>query len=110
MKEGIIEKVLLLCIVIGLGACGGDTQQDNAKGDIANGKKIFETYCILCHGDNGKLQLNGAKDITVSQLSFDQRIVLVKEGKNLMTPFAEILSDTEIEDVVSYAITLKEKK
>ena len=37
--------------------------------DNAAGKKTFETYCILCHGADGKLGLNGSKDLTISEIS-----------------------------------------
>ena len=85
-------------------ACANTEQ---VKGDVVNGKKIFEQYCVLCHGDNGKMQLNGAKDITISQLTFDLRVTLINDGKNLMTPFAGILSESEIADVAAYSMTLK---
>ena len=33
-----------------------------------NGKEIYKEKCTLCHGDNGKLGMNGAKDLSVTQL------------------------------------------
>ena len=103
-----ITGIGLLGLTLYLVVSGGCANTDEVIGDIVNGKKIIEQYCILCHGDNGKMQLNGAKDITVSQLTFDLRLTLIKEGKNLMTPFGEILSDSEIADVAWYSMTLKE--
>ncbi len=117
--------VSLLCIAIVYGACGSGTshnqESDNsngstkktktgssiATGDVTAGKAIYGKYCVLCHGEDGKMQLNGSKDITVSQLSYDLRVTLIMEGKNLMTPFDGILSESEIRDVVAFSMTLK---
>jgi mono/diheme cytochrome c family protein len=37
----------------------------------------------------------------------DERVALIKTGKNLMTPFEGILSDGEIAAVAAYSMTLK---
>jgi cytochrome c6 len=74
---------------------------------VAEGEAIFKKYCILCHGADGKLGLNGAKDITASILTEAERIALVTNGKNTMTPFEGILSPEQIEAVVKYTYTLK---
>jgi cytochrome c6 len=125
----IVIYAMLLGLALGQSACGGSTKGqsqhvaggnnndnigtsnarsgDKVTGDAAEGKIVFEKYCVLCHGDNGKMQLNGSKDITISKLPFDLRLVLIKDGKNLMTPFNGILTDKEIEDVAAYSMTLK---
>lgn len=105
--KALITGAGIVCFLIYLGTSGGCASTEQVQGDVANGKKIFEQYCILCHGDNGKMQLNGAKDITISQLTFELRLTLIKDGKNLMTPFDGILSETEIQDVAAYSLTLK---
>lgn len=71
------------------------------------GKKTFETYCILCHGVDGKLGLNGSKDLSISTITTEERIAQVTNGKGLMTPFKEILTEAEIKAVVEYTESLK---
>ncbi|MEP7323171.1 MAG: cytochrome c [Saprospiraceae bacterium] len=73
----------------------------------AAGKKTFETYCILCHGADGKLGLNGSKDLTISVISLDERITQVTNGKGVMTPFKDILTEDEIKAVAEYTVSLK---
>ncbi|RLD22728.1 MAG: cytochrome c [Bacteroidetes bacterium] len=102
-----LTGVFLFGLIIYIGASGGCASTEQVKGDVANGKKVYGQYCVLCHGDNGKMQLNGAKDITVSELTFELRLTLIKDGKNLMTPFDGILSESEIQDVAAYSMTLK---
>jgi cytochrome c6 len=74
---------------------------------IADGQAIFRQKCITCHGADGKLGLNGAKDITQSKLSHEERIARITNGKGLMTPFGGLLTATEIEAVAAYTLELK---
>jgi cytochrome c5 len=69
------------------------------------GKQIFEEKCTLCHGSDGKLGLNGAKDLTISQLSHTDIITLVANGKNSMPAFNISLSPEQIEAVAAYVET-----
>lgn len=99
---------LVLCtIVIACNSGGSNANSTSlANGDVAEGKKVYERYCVLCHGDDGKKEMNGAKDITISQLTFDERVALIRGGRNLMTPFEGILNDKEMADVAAYSMTL----
>ena len=72
------------------------------------GKKTFETYCVLCHGADGKLGLNGSKDLTLSTITLEERINQVTNGKGTMTPFKGVLTEAEIKDVAEYAQSLKQ--
>jgi len=94
--------LLLLAIII---ACSGkDVSGSTSTND---GEAIYKKYCTLCHGVNGKLGLNGSKDITVSKLTEAERIVQITKGKNTMTPYEGILSPEEIKAVAAYSMTLK---
>jgi mono/diheme cytochrome c family protein len=80
-----------------------------SKGPSApDGMAVFRKYCVACHGADGKLGLNGAKDLSKSQLTLEERIQIITKGKNLMTPFGEILSEAEIKAVADYSVTLKQ--
>ncbi len=70
-----------------------------------NGKAIFEEKCTLCHGSDGKLGLNGAKDLTVSQLNHTDILTLIASGKNAMPAFNTSLSSEQIEAVAAYVET-----
>ena len=97
--------------ILYLAACGGDKASSETSasttGSKIDGKAIYTKYCVLCHGEDGKRQTNGAKDITISPMPLAERIVLIKSGKNLMTPFEGILSFEEMEAVAKYSMTLK---
>lgn len=86
-------------------ACAGNTSSNTAS--AVDGEAIYKKYCTLCHGVDGKLGLNGSKDITISKLTEPERIVQITKGKNTMTPFEGILSPEEIKAVAAYSMTLK---
>lgn len=75
--------------------------------DGINAGKIFKTSCAVCHGADGKLGANGAKDLTVSTFTLEQRIENITNGKGLMTPFGSILKPEEIQAVAKYTMQLK---
>jgi len=102
-----MKKILIFMILAGLMfACANKESADHSNA-AAVGANVYKQYCLLCHGVDGKLGLNGAKDLTVSKLTEAERIVQVTEGKNAMTPFKNILKPEEIKAVVAYTFTLK---
>ncbi|MEL6926428.1 MAG: cytochrome c, partial [Bacteroidota bacterium] len=74
---------------------------------LAAGKTVFTTYCIVCHGADGKMGLNGAKDLTASELTRDEMITQVTKGKGAMAAYESILKPDEIEAVVDYVRSMK---
>jgi mono/diheme cytochrome c family protein len=80
--------------------------QNNAN-VTANGEQIYKAACTVCHGVDGKLGINDAKDLTASSLSHADKVKIITEGKGLMTPFKGQLSDSEIEAVATYVDGLK---
>ena len=100
-----LKYFTLILFVAGIIACA--SKSDSNASSTPDGMAIYKQYCILCHGGNGKLGLNGSKDITVSLLSEAERVVLITNGKNTMTPFGGILSPEQIKAVAAYTMTLK---
>ena len=93
-------------------ACAGEGNSSSGTtsgGDIKHGKEVYRKYCVLCHGEDGKKAVNGAYDITVSEMTLDQRVELITNGRNLMTPFAGILTEEEIVDVAAYSMNIGQK-
>jgi cytochrome c5 len=70
-----------------------------------SGKEIYEEKCMLCHGNDGKLGLSGAKDITATQLSHTDIVTLIANGKNTMPAFNSTLNNEQIEAVTNYIET-----
>jgi len=101
-------KKILVCLSLAILIYACANKADQKPVNVAeDGPKIYKQYCVVCHGPDGKLGLNGAKDLTVSKYSEAERIVQVTEGKGAMTPFKNVLTPEEIKAVVAYTLTLK---
>lgn len=97
-------------------ACGGsDTpptggNSNSGKSMVSKGEKIFKTNCITCHGIDGRLKLNGAKELPLSTLTVDERITVITNGRKLMTPFKGILTEKQIKAVAEYTMKFSDDK
>jgi len=71
------------------------------------GQLLFQKNCQRCHGPDGRLGLNGAHDLTKSNLNAFGRTYLVTNGMRKMPAFAKTLTPAQIAQVVAYSLTLK---
>ena len=83
------------------------SQKANSPAASPDGMAVFRQHCVICHGSDGNLGLNGAKHLPESVLPLEERINIITNGKNLMTPFRSLLSPEEIQAVAAYTLTLK---
>lgn len=95
-----------LVIVILLMSCGSSSNQESTVAKKVSGYQVYKNNCRLCHGVDGRMGLNGAKLIPDSELSLDERIEHIKNGKGAMQPYKGILSEAEIKAVAEYTMTL----
>ena len=100
---------VFLTLSVLLFACGQNPQSGPEPGPKAalTGKEILKKQCVVCHGADGRLGLNGAKMLPESALSLEQRIALIQNGKGAMPPFRNLLSPEEIAEVAAYTQSLK---
>ena len=89
-------------------ACGSGSTADAppAMEKAPTGKELFALHCALCHGRDGKLGINGAKDLTVSALTKEEMTAIVTSGKGAMMPYKNVLTARQIEAVVEHVRTL----
>ena len=71
-----------------------------------DGKTIFKSFCVTCHGIDGSLMANGAKDLRISTMPIEERIHVITNGRNIMTSFGSTLSKVQIKAVAEYTQTL----
>ncbi|MBH8559275.1 c-type cytochrome [Hymenobacter negativus] len=74
---------------------------------VLPGQAIFQKNCVRCHGANGRLGLNGAHDLTKSNLNAFGRTYLVTNGMGKMPAFGKMLTPAQVQQVVAYSLTLK---
>ena len=70
--------------------------------DTTSGKKIFETNCVRCHGNDGTKGKWGAKNLKKTSLSDSELQRIISNGKRVMPAWKNELSDREIESVKEY--------
>ena len=73
----------------------------------APGQLFFQKNCVGCHGKDGRLGLNGAHDLTKSNLNAFGRTYLVTNGMGKMPAFSKTLTAAQVAQVVAYSLTLK---
>ncbi len=84
--------------------------------DLAKGKKVFETTCSACHGQEGKgNKLLGAPDLTNGKWLYGssqaQVMYTIRNGRNgIMPPWKDILGEEKVHLVSAYVYSLTHKK
>ena len=72
-----------------------------------NGQEIYTVNCTRCHGDDGKLGLTGASDLSMTQLDDAGITEIIKNGRGAMAGFGGALSEEQTKAVANYVQTLK---
>lgn len=73
------------------------------------GKSLWATYCSSCHGENGAPNVPGVPNIALGEgagLSNRERLKAIRNGGEIMPPFNNRLSDDDVDNIVTYMITL----
>ncbi|MBK9270406.1 MAG: cytochrome c [Saprospiraceae bacterium] len=68
------------------------------------GETLYRRYCVTCHGIQGDLMTNGARDLNQSLLNLEERVLIITEGRNVMTGFRGTLTDNQIRMVAEYSM------
>jgi uncharacterized membrane protein SirB2 len=73
-----------------------------------HGAAIYKIHCERCHGENGKLGLQGAADLANSTMDIQQRATIITMGKTVMPSYQNTLNKPgEIEAVAIYIERLR---
>lgn len=105
-KNKVLATLSFFLIVVSFSlAYKAKVAKTGAKIAANSGKEIFEQKCSLCHGNDGKLGMGGAKDLSVTQLQHSGIVDIITNGKNTMAAYKETLTSEQIEVVASYIET-----
>lgn len=112
-----MKKVLVfLMISATIIACGNGGDDSNSSNSTTSntkavaevdGEKVYKQYCVTCHGLYGDMGASGAYNLTESELSVEERMAVIRNGRNTMTGFESLLSEEKIKAVAEYTLTLK---
>ena len=82
-------------------------QKDAVVMSLDQGKKIYDIYCLMCHGEDGKRVLTGYYDLAESELDLKGIVDVTSNGRNAMVSYRPILNDDELKAVSAYTLTLQ---
>lgn len=92
----------LITIIVILACNSGNSNTANIDAE-----RIYKVNCVICHGVDGKLGINGAKDLTTSPMTLEERINNITNGAGTMQAYKDILTEEEIKAVAKYTMTLE---
>ncbi|MGN6567367.1 MAG: c-type cytochrome [Flavipsychrobacter sp.] len=84
-----------------------DTATKTTDPAIAAGQRIFEEKCVACHGSDGTAGIANAANLQVSKLDKVTIVHTVSNGRSGMPPFKAQLTETDLQDLADYLITLR---
>lgn len=119
-SPGIWRPALMLCATLIMSLAHCSEAPDQAA--IERGREIFVTYCVLCHGPqgrgDGRLAVNKMPppaNLRRSILSDDQkREIIVRGGdavgrSGFMPPWGQELDADQIENLIAYLTTIRDE-
>ena len=79
------------------------------EGPAPEGKALFIQYCSACHGNDGKKDLNGVKDLTVNNKGINKIIKRITTGKENMPAFKTILTERQVLEIAKYVVQIRDE-
>lgn len=108
----VLRTVFFFSFAFSFVSCSGNNDNvvpgNNEGAPLDSGKTLFEQNCSACHGNDGKLGVSGAKDLTTSKISEEQIEKIIRDGKNGMPPMESLLgSDENVQAVTDYVKSMR---
>jgi cytochrome c553 len=85
----------------------GTILDENKSMNLDNAKAIYTSQCARCHGEDGTAGVGGAKDLSQSTLTREEKENIITNGKGVMPPFANLLTESEVKSVAAYIESFK---
>ncbi len=107
MNRNVIGLFLLVFVLSW--SCQNNSKTVGVGADIEeDGQSIFKKQCVTCHGLKGDMGAGGAANLRQSQLSLEERVVVITKGRNAMQAYETVLSETQIKEVAQYTMELRD--
>jgi mono/diheme cytochrome c family protein len=107
----VLKSCLFFALFLLLFSCQTTTENSEelaTQTPAEQGASLYTMHCAQCHGEDGKLGSSGAKDLSVSKLSDDKILQIIKNGKGAMPSMKALLeTDTNIQLVLRHIKALR---
>ncbi len=107
------KLIFFLFLALSIWACSSTTEKGSTHSSTSSsakpisGSRIYTQLCTQCHGAKGDLELNGATNFKKSELSLEERIDVITNGRKTMLPYKGQLNAAKIKAVAKYTMELK---
>jgi len=103
-----LKKLTIILAILAFVSCTEQSPRvQNEQISEAQVKSMYKTMCSICHGLDGTMAYAGAKDLSVSAMTLEEKIAIIKYGKSTMLPFENRLTYKEITAIAEYIDTFK---
>ncbi len=125
-EKVMLKRVLIPALTMGLVMGFADDSATKAKKiSLAGGKKVYQTFCIACHGEKGKGDGAAGMAMTPKPRNFTDTAFINKEPKMrmysvitdggkknglspMMAAWGKTIKPDQINDVLAYVLTFGE--
>jgi len=120
VRRWLVAAALLLAAPVLADEVALPLPRDTADAAVIRGSIAFRTYCVLCHGAEGKGDGRAAKmytprpaNLTVSPFNDTYKEMIIRGGgasvgrSAYMPPWGDELTDEQIRDVVAFLRELR---
>lgn len=119
MAQGYRFAVVVACSIMAWGLSSTSHLASAAGGDAAKGKSIYQAKCGTCHGPEGKGDGPLGKKLKPPAVNFtsaeskkkseSELLAVIQNGKpkTAMVAWKKQLSEAEIQDLLTYVLTLR---
>ncbi|NRB49626.1 MAG: cytochrome c [Saprospiraceae bacterium] len=104
----IIFGLILSLFVLSWGCQNQEGTGEAEQELVQDGPALFKKQCVTCHGLQGDMGAGGAANLRQSQLSLEERIIVITKGRNAMQPYEAVLSAEQIREVAQYTMVLRD--
>lgn len=97
--------------------------KDTLEASVIRGRLVYQNYCTLCHGKEGKGDGRAARlhnpppfNLTLSAAPRDYTVQVVRKGGEAMNrgrgmpPWDDQLTDEQINDILNYLFSIRQYK
>jgi mono/diheme cytochrome c family protein len=85
------------------GRPGTARSQTRARARPTDGRTLYATTCVTCHGEDGQGGTHGGIALT-SALNVGAIVNVVKNGRNEMPPYGALMSQQNLQNLASYLL------
>ena len=85
----------------------GSIEQNGQSPEKKSGESLFMQHCAMCHGEDGRLGVGGAANLTELNLNEESIRLVLKNGKNAMPAMMSELGNKQaVDSVIAYTLEL----